>query len=77
MTETVELSIRGMSCSGCASAVKRVLSGVGGVTRARVDLPSGRASVEGAARAEDLIRAVEAAGYDAEVWKGSSSPSPG
>jgi copper chaperone len=76
MSGTVELSIRGMSCNGCASTVTRVLSRVSGVRRAHVELASGRVSVEGAASAEDLIRAVEAAGYDVEIWKGSSSPSP-
>ncbi len=76
MAETVELAISGMTCGGCASTVTRVLSRVAGVTAARVDLARGRASVEGAARAEDLVRAVQAAGYDVEVWRPESSPSP-
>lgn len=76
MGETVELSVSGMTCSGCASTVTRVLSRVAGVTAARVDLASGRASVEGTVRAEELIRAVQAAGYDVEVWRPASSPSP-
>ncbi len=76
MTETVELSIRGMTCTGCASTLTRVLSRVAGVHRAQVELGSGRAFVEGEARAEDLVRAVEAAGYHVEKCQPSSSPSP-
>jgi copper chaperone CopZ len=60
---TIELAVSGMTCSGCAGTVTRVLSRVPGVTGAQVDLASGRATVAGTARAEDLIRAVEAAGF--------------
>lgn len=77
MSGTVELSIRGMTCNGCASALTRVLSRVAGVDRAQVELASGRALIEGSAREEDLVRAVEAAGYRVEACSPSSSPSPG
>jgi P-type Cu+ transporter len=60
----VVLAISGMTCGGCAGAVIRALSAVAGVTAARVDLAGGRATVTGTARAADLIRAVEAAGFD-------------
>ena len=59
----VVLAISGMTCSGCVGAVTRALSRVPGVREARVDLASGRATVTGTARAQDLIRAVEAAGF--------------
>jgi copper chaperone CopZ len=76
MSDSVELLITGMTCSGCASTVTRVLSRVAGVTAARVDLESGRASVAGSARAEDLMQAVEAAGYEVARWTPESSRSP-
>ncbi|HEX8756734.1 MAG TPA: heavy metal-associated domain-containing protein [Steroidobacteraceae bacterium] len=57
------LAISGMTCGGCAGAVGRALSAVPGVVEARVDLAGGRATVTGSARAEDLVRAVEAAGF--------------
>lgn len=60
----VLLTISGMTCGGCAGAVTRALSSVPGVAEARVDLAGGRATVTGTARAEDLIRAVQAAGFD-------------
>jgi copper chaperone CopZ len=59
----VVLAIGGMTCGGCAGAVGRALSQVPGVIQAQVDLEKGRATVTGTARAEDLIRAVEAAGF--------------
>jgi len=59
----VVLAIPGMTCGGCASAVARALSAVPGVVEARVDLAGGCATVTGTARPEDLIRAVEAAGF--------------
>ncbi len=59
----VVLAISGMTCGGCAGAVSRALSAVPGVVEARVDLAAGRATVTGTARAQDLVRAVEAAGF--------------
>jgi copper chaperone CopZ len=59
------LLVSGMTCGGCANTVRRVLNRVPGVTDAIVDLDSGRATVIGGARAEDLIAAVQAAGYGA------------
>lgn len=63
----VVLAISGMRCGGCAGAVTRALSGVSGVVTAQVDLAAGRATVTGTARAEDLLRAVTAAGFDGEL----------
>jgi copper chaperone CopZ len=59
----VVLAISGMTCGGCAGAVTRALSAVPGVVEARVDLAAGRATVTGTARAQDLVHAVEAAGF--------------
>jgi len=60
----VVLAIGGMTCGGCAGAVTRALSAVPGVVEARVDLAGGRATVTGTARVEDLVRAVQEAGFD-------------
>jgi len=62
-TGPIVLAISGMTCGGCAGAVGRALSAVPGVVEARVDLGGGRATVTGSAHAEDLIRAIEAAGF--------------
>ncbi len=61
------LSVSGMTCGGCSGSVKRALSAVPGVTAAEVDLGDGRAVVTGGAHPDDLVRAVEAAGYSARV----------
>lgn len=57
------LAISGMTCGGCAGAVARALSAVPGVAEVRVDLAGGCATVTGTAGAQDLIGAVEAAGF--------------
>ena len=69
---SVELSISGMTCGGCANTVTRVLSRVPGVSGVRVDVASGRALVEGTARPDDLIGAVQAAGFDAQLQRGDA-----
>ena len=61
------LSVSGMTCGGCAGSVKRALSAVPGVTAVDVDLGGGRAVVTGGVHPDDLVRAVEAAGYGARV----------
>lgn len=66
-TQTVVLEVSGMTCGGCASTLTRVLTRVSGVTDARVDLATGRATVSGTARTDDLLAAVEAAGFGGRV----------
>ncbi len=66
MKQSVRLSIGGMSCAGCVSAVEEALSGVEGVEAATVNLGERTAIVEGSDIAvESLIKAVKKAGYDA------------
>lgn len=70
---TTVLGISGMTCSGCASTVARVLTRVPGVTAATVDLSSAKARVAGTADPAELVRAVEVAGYLAQVEAGNGS----
>ncbi|HUZ73782.1 MAG TPA: heavy metal-associated domain-containing protein [Stellaceae bacterium] len=67
------LAISGMTCDGCANTVTRVLSRVPGVTGATVDFGSGRATVTGNVRPEDLVAAVQAAGYGAQLSPGETA----
>lgn len=65
----ITLKIDGMTCGGCAAAVRRVLSAVPDVSAVSVDLDAGRATVQ-SSRALDaarLVAAVEDAGYDARI----------
>lgn len=66
---TIQLKIDGMHCSGCASAVRRVLEATPSVTAVSVDLDAGRATVEAIAGIDSgrLISAVEDAGYEARI----------
>ncbi len=65
---TTDLDLRGMTCASCAARVERALNAVAGV-RATVNLAVERAHVEHPAEvsADDLIRAVRSAGYQASV----------
>jgi mercuric reductase len=66
----VTLDVQGMTCDGCAAHVEKALRGVVGVEEAKVpNWRGGRATVTaGAAVADEaLVRAVEAAGYRAQV----------
>ena len=65
--DSQQLLIDGMSCASCVSRVQNALSGVPGVTQARVNLAERTALVMGSACASDLISAVEKAGYGAEA----------
>jgi P-type Cu+ transporter len=69
MPERVELPIAGMTCASCANRVERRLNTLDGV-RATVNYATEKAAVEYDAAAvapEQLIAAVEAAGYSAAL----------
>lgn len=67
MSNTIELTITGMSCGGCVNNAETHLKGVDGVDSVMVRLDDGKAVVTGSADSEALIAAVKAAGYQAEV----------
>lgn len=61
----VFLSIGGLKCAGCVTAVEKALQAVPGVASASVNLVERSASITGAASVEALIKAIEASGYRA------------
>ena len=63
----MKLSIKGMSCGHCVTAVTNALEAVPGVTEVSVDLEAGRAEVGGDADLQVLIDTVEEQGYKAEA----------
>jgi copper chaperone CopZ len=66
-TETLNLSVRGMTCGNCARTVERKLSGTPGVTKVEVDLKGETADVEydiGLVKPEVLVNAVRSLGYE-------------
>ncbi|HFC98167.1 MAG TPA: copper chaperone [Thermosulfurimonas dismutans] len=64
----ITLKIGGMSCEHCVQRVTRALSALPGVKEVRVDLATGTASLEKPEELsrEEIIRAVEEAGYRVE-----------
>ncbi len=63
----MKLSIEGMSCGHCVTAVTNALEAVPGVTEVSVDLEAGSAEVGGDADLQILIDTVEEQGYKAEA----------
>ncbi len=59
----VQLTLEGMTCAACVSAVDKALHKVPGVTLAQVNFASRTADVYGDAKAADLISALQRAGY--------------
>ena len=72
-TPAIRLSIAGMTCAGCISAVESALSSVSGVEQANVNLAERTAMVQGDVDPESLKKAVQEAGFDAAVMQGKSS----
>ena len=67
------LAITGMSCAGCVAAVETALRGTPGVSEASVNFGDRTAQVAGSVPVEALIRAVQAAGYDAVALRDAAS----
>ncbi|AMX04239.1 heavy metal translocating P-type ATPase [Microbulbifer thermotolerans] len=59
--------LRGASCAGCVNKIERALQQVPGVAEARVNLADKTLSVRGSVSADTCIRAIENAGYGAEL----------
>lgn len=67
-----QYSVTGMSCAACSARVEKAVEKVEGVTACSVSLLTNSMGVEGTASAQEIISAVEAAGYGAEK-KGENS----
>jgi copper chaperone CopZ len=65
--ESLNISVRGMTCANCARSVERKLSGTPGVTKAVVELQGERAYVEydsDMVKPETVKNAVRELGYE-------------
>ena len=65
-----QYTVTGMSCAACSARVEKAVCGVPGVDSCSVSLLTNSMGVEGTANMEEVIRAVEEAGYGAAL-KGS------
>ena len=73
--EMEQYSVTGMSCAACSARVEKAVGKVPGVVSCSVSLLTNSMGVEGTAKTEDIIKAVETAGYGA-VKKGSLEEGP-
>ena len=72
---SVRLQIGGMTCASCVARVEKALSAVPGVESASVNLATERADVVGIGiQPQDLIAAVERAGYQAAAAEDGARP---
>ena len=59
------LSVNGMRCAGCVAAMEKALQSLDGVQQASVNFADHSALVQGDASLDNVIKAVQDAGYDA------------
>ncbi|GAB7538572.1 heavy metal translocating P-type ATPase [Burkholderia sp. 3C] len=76
--DTTELGVEGMTCGGCARRVEKALAEVPGVHAAQIDLAGHSATVSASpdVDAGQLVEAVAAAGYRAEVRERVAAATP-
>ena len=67
-----QYAVTGMSCAACQARVEKAVSAVPGVESCAVSLLTNSMGVEGTASADDIIKAVEKAGYSARI-KGAAT----
>ena len=72
MSQTVVLKV-GMSCGGCAGAVKRVLSNMEGVETFDIDLEQKKVTVKGNVEPDAVLQTVSKTGKKTEFWPKESS----
>ncbi len=69
--------VSGMSCAACQARVEKAVSGVKGVKSCSVSLLTNSMGVEGTADPQDILQAVEKAGYKAERKNAQNAASAG
>ena len=72
-----QYTVTGMSCAACSARVEKAVSQVPGVTACSVSLLTNSMGVEGTASPQDIVAAVQAAGYGASPKgaEGTAAPS--
>lgn len=59
----MELQVRGMTCDGCANAVRRSIGKVAPAAKVEIELASGRVRVDDTVDVAAVTRAIEGAGF--------------
>jgi Cu+-exporting ATPase len=68
-SKPLDLVIEGAGCASCVGKIESALNNVEGVDKAEMNFAQRTVQVAGVANAEDLIKAVENAGYNAKRMK--------
>lgn len=68
-----QYNVTGMSCAACSARVEKAVSKVSGVTSCSVSLLTNSMGVEGTASEQEIVAAVEAAGYGASPKQKASA----
>jgi copper chaperone len=66
----IRIAVKGMTCNHCRARVENAVKAVAGVFAVYVDLTGGYAEVdfsEGKTTGSDLVAAIKASGYEAEI----------
>ena len=71
-----QYNVTGMSCAACSARVEKAVSAVPGVTACSVSLLTNSMGVEGTANAQEIIAAVQAAGYGASQKGAAAAAAP-
>ena len=64
-----QYNVTGMSCAACSARVEKAVSKVPGVTACSVSLLTNSMGVEGSAQPQEIIAAIQEAGYGASEKK--------
>lgn len=68
----IQLKVEGMSCQHCKASVEKALKEVPGVSDVDVSLEDGFAVVRGSSGVEQLLKALEEAGYTGQLAEAGS-----
>ncbi|MBR6344394.1 MAG: heavy metal translocating P-type ATPase, partial [Lachnospiraceae bacterium] len=68
-----QYNVTGMSCAACQARVEKAVNAVNGVESCAVSLLTNSMGVEGSASPEEIIKAVESAGYGASLKRDNKS----
>ncbi|KAB1225391.1 Copper transport protein ATX1 [Morella rubra] len=75
MSQTVVLKV-GMSCEGCAGAVRRVLGKMEGVESYDIDLKEQKVTVKGNVQPEAVLQTVSKTGKKSSFWEAEAPAEP-
>lgn len=69
----IDLNVQGMTCGHCADAVTAAVKSVDAEANVQVDVGNGLVRVETRSPADTLVKAIQRAGYSAELADDTTS----